>query len=485
MLLPFWLRGRNATPSRASAERISGLLEDATFGLERAHPEFSARTVITPGQGNALAAALLILGTAALIAPASTALATVAVLACWFAANAAFRAWLVWLGSRSFAAQRPARCDDSDLPLYSILVPLYREANVVPRLVRALSDLDYPSDRLDIKIVLEADDHETIAAVGAATLDARFHVIHVPAAAPRTKPKACNYALPFVRGEFTVIYDAEDRPEPDQLRKAVAAFRGHPEDVVCLQARLNFFNATECWLSKMFTLDYSLWFDLMLPGLDRAAILMPLGGTSNHFRTGALRTVHGWDPFNVTEDADLGIRLARLGLRVRTLDSTTFEEATTRFDSWLKQRTRWLKGYMQTWLVHMRAPRALLKNAGLSGFLAFQLFVGGTFVSALLNPILWAIFLASELFGYSAFAAADARLSFASLIAGNGLFACLSMLGPLRRGWQQLSPYGLFAPVYWLLISIAGYRALFQLFRRASVWEKTPHGESRVFEAAP
>lgn len=232
----------------------------------------------------------------------------------------------------------------------------------------------------------------------------------------------------------------------------------------------------------MFTLDYSLWFDLMLPGLDRAAILMPLGGTSNHFRTSALRAVHGWDPFNVTEDADLGIRLARLGFRVRTLDSTTFEEATTRFESWLKQRTRWLKGYMQTWLVHMRDPRTLIRTAGWSGFLAFQLFVGGTFISALLNPILWAIYLLSTLSGFSAFAAIDAHLSLASLIAGNGLFACLNMLGPLRRGWQRLSIHGLLAPIYWLLISIAGYRALFQLFRRASVWEKTPHGESKMFE---
>jgi cellulose synthase/poly-beta-1,6-N-acetylglucosamine synthase-like glycosyltransferase len=230
----------------------------------------------------------------------------------------------------------------------------------------------------------------------------------------------------------------------------------------------------------MFALDYSLWFDLMLPGLDRAQIPMPLGGTSNHFRTKALRAAHGWDPFNVTEDADLGIRLARLGLRVRTLDSTTFEEATSTFDSWLKQRTRWLKGYMQTWLVHMRSPRALLKNAGLLGFLAFQLFVGGTFISALLNPILWLIFLLSKFFDVSPFAQVDAHLSCASLIVGNGLFAYLSMLGPFRRGWQELSPHGLLAPVYWLAISLAGYRALFQLFYCASLWEKTPHGLSKM-----
>ncbi|MGA9796136.1 MAG: glycosyltransferase [Rhizomicrobium sp.] len=441
---------------------------------------------MTPAQGWVLFSIALVLAALACAWPYFVEVLSVAILGLWFVANALFRAWLVLMGSRAIGmGETPRKQDRDDLPLYSILVPLYREANVVPRLIRALVALDYPRDRLDIKLVIEDDDLETNAAVADASLDRRFHVIRVPAAQPRTKPKACNYALRFVRGEFTVIYDAEDRPEPDQLRKAVAAFRDYSDEVACLQARLNFFNSTECWLAKMFTLDYALWFDLMLPGLDRAKILMPLGGTSNHFRTSALRAVHGWDPFNVTEDADLGIRLARLGLRVRTLDSTTFEEAATRFETWLKQRTRWLKGYMQTWLVHMRSPRALLKNAGPSGFLAFQLFVGGTFVSALLNPILWLIFLVSEFFGWSAFAVVDARLSIASLIIGNGLFASLAMLAPLRRGWQHLSIHGLLAPVYWLLISIAGYRALFQLFRCASHWEKTPHGESAMFESSP
>jgi cellulose synthase/poly-beta-1,6-N-acetylglucosamine synthase-like glycosyltransferase len=457
-------------------------LDEAILGLERAEPQFSARTVITAPQCWTFALVFAAMAAAALVAPARTVLVAVVLLGLWFVANACFRAWLVWRGAGPDIVQAPVAVDDAELPLYSILVPLHREANIVPALLRALTTLDYPRDRLDIKLILEADDAETIAAIEAAMRGDEFHLVRVPAAAPRTKPKACNYALPLVRGEFTVIFDAEDRPEADQLRKAVAAFRSHPKEVSCLQARLNFFNAEECWLTKMFALDYGLWFDLMLPGLDRAQIPMPLGGTSNHFRTEALRAAHGWDPFNVTEDADLGIRLARLGLRVRTLDSTTFEEATNTFDSWLKQRTRWLKGYMQTWLVHMRSPRALMKNAGLSGFLAFQLFVGGTFVSALLNPILWLAFLLSKLFGLSPFAHVDAHLACASLIVGNGVFAYLSMLGPFRRGWQELSPHGLLAPVYWLLISLACYRALFQLFYCASRWEKTPHGLSKMAE---
>jgi cellulose synthase/poly-beta-1,6-N-acetylglucosamine synthase-like glycosyltransferase len=238
----------------------------------------------------------------------------------------------------------------------------------------------------------------------------------------------------------------------------------------------------------MFALDYALWFDYLLPGLDRLGIPMPLGGTSNHFRTAALRAIHGWDPYNVTEDADLGIRLARLGMRVRTLDSTTFEEATNSFGNWLRQRSRWLKGYMQTWLVHMRSPLALLRHAGIGGFIGFQLFVGGTFLSALINPFLWLGFAISSLFGFSLLGASSAAFathtSILSLIAGNGLFAYLAMLAPFRRGWLELTPYGLTAPFYWLLVSLAGARAFYQLFANPWHWEKTAHGLSNVKIAA-
>jgi cellulose synthase/poly-beta-1,6-N-acetylglucosamine synthase-like glycosyltransferase len=231
----------------------------------------------------------------------------------------------------------------------------------------------------------------------------------------------------------------------------------------------------------MFALDYALWFDFLLPGLDRLQIPMPLGGTSNHFRVNALRAIHGWDPFNVTEDADLGIRLAQLGLRVRTLDSTTYEEATNTLGNWLRQRTRWLKGYMQTWLVHMRNPRRLLRNAGVGGFFGFQLFVGGTVLSALLNPLLWLIFVASFFIQVPVIGLADAQtLSGFGLLLGNALFAYLAMLGPYRRGWLDLSPYALLVPFYWLLISVAAYRALWQLVRDPWLWEKTPHGLSRL-----
>jgi cellulose synthase/poly-beta-1,6-N-acetylglucosamine synthase-like glycosyltransferase len=227
-----------------------------------------------------------------------------------------------------------------------------------------------------------------------------------------------------------------------------------------------------------------LWFGYLLPGLDRLNIPMPLGGTSNHFRTAALRAIHGWDPYNVTEDADIGIRLARLGLRTRTLDSTTHEEATNAFRGWLRQRSRWLKGYMQTWLVHMRSPAELYRTAGLGGFIGFQLFIGGTFLSALVNPFLWLVFLFSSFFGVSLLGPplsnAVSEFSGFGLVAGNTLLASLAMFAPRKRGRKDLTPYGLTAPIYWLLVSLAAFRAVWQLARNPFYWEKTMHGLSAI-----
>ncbi|HWA30045.1 MAG TPA: glycosyltransferase [Rhizomicrobium sp.] len=448
----------------------------AVSDLREHEPQFSASTVITRPQ----IFALLLIAAAIAFASGWWAGAITDVICFLFAANNLFRALLFCISSIGTPQKRIAASSDEELPLYTILVPLYREARVLPALVRALCALDYPKDRLDIKLIVEADDDETARVADAAAIDPRFSIVRVPPGSPRTKPRACNYALPFARGEFTVIFDAEDRPEPDQLRKAVAAFRALPSDVACLQARLNFYNANECWLTRMFALDYALWFDYLLPGLDRLNIPMPLGGTSNHFRTSALRAIHGWDPYNVTEDADLGIRLARQGLRVRVLDSTTFEEATNSLGPWLRQRSRWIKGYMQTWLVHMRSPRALLRNAGAAGFAGFQFFVAGAFLSALLNPVLWGFFVLSQFAAPAPSDHAIAQASLFGLVLGNSLFAYLAVLSPARRRWFGLAPYGLTAPFYWLLISCAGIRALFQLCSRPWYWDKTPHGLSRT-----
>lgn len=213
----------------------------------------------------------------------------------------------------------------------------------------------------------------------------------VPDLHPRTKPKALNYALPLARGEYLVIYDAEDRPERDQLRKALAAFQEGPPNLACLQAKLNLYNASDNGLTRQFTIEYDALFEGLLPALDRLQLPIPLGGTSNHFRVSALKWLMAWDPFNVTEDADLGTRLARSRYRCRVLDSTTFEEAPPRLSSWFPQRTRWIKGYMQTWFVHMRQPARLWRELGAAGFLGFQVMIGGTVLSALVHPWFYAL----------------------------------------------------------------------------------------------
>ena len=171
--------------------------------------------------------------------------------------------------AKPMVAAAPESLDPADLPVYSILVPVYKEPEVVPTLLQALARLDYPPEKLDVLILLEEGDKETIAEAKAAHPPSFFRFIYVPASKPQTKPKACNYGLNFCRGEYVTIYDAEDIPEPDQLKAAVSAFRNGPKHLVCVQAALNYFNHRENYLTRMFTLEYSYWFDYMVtPGSD-------------------------------------------------------------------------------------------------------------------------------------------------------------------------------------------------------------------------
>ena len=243
-------------------------------------------------------------------------------------------------------------------PVYTVLCPLYQEWAVIPQFIAAMSSLDYPKDRLEVMLLLEADDQLTRDQIAATPLADYFEIVVVPTSQPRTKPKACNYGLAKAKGEYCVIFDAEDIPEPDQLKKAVLGLEAAGNDLVCLQAKLNYYNTNQNILTRLFTLEYSLWFDLILTGLQYIEAPIPLGGTSNHFRTRQLRELQGWDPFNVTEDADLGMRIAKLGYRTAVLNSTTMEEANSNLGNWLKQRSRWIKGYVQTYLVHMRRPKS-------------------------------------------------------------------------------------------------------------------------------
>ena len=285
------------------------------------------------------------------------------------------------------ALRRPPVFDtrDEELPTYSIIVPLRSEARMVDQLLSAIEALDYPADKLDVIIAVEADCHDTRKAITARKHRIPITVIPVSPGEPRTKPKALSVALPLARGELTVIYDAEDRPESNQLRCAARAFRSAGDDLACVQARLHM-DTTTSWHARYFTAEYAGHFDFFLPKLAASGLPLPLGGSSNHFRTKTLRAVGGWDPYNVTEDADLGMRLARFGYRCGVIESTTYEEAPSNIHRWLGQRSRWFKGWMQTWLVHMRHPFQLFQDLGFPGFVAFQAIVGGNALVALAHP---------------------------------------------------------------------------------------------------
>ena len=307
-------------------------------------------------------------------------------------------------------------------------------------------------------------------------------IIPVPNQGPRTKPKALNVALPFARGTFTVIYDAEDRPEPNQLRLALQAFRAGGDKLACVQARLCIDNSDDSWLAQLFTTEYAGQFDVFLPGLAALHLPLPLGGSSNHFYTPALREVGAWDPYNVTEDADLGMRLARFGYRTGVINSTTYEEAPARFGPWLRQRTRWFKGWMQTWLVHMRQPIRLLRDLGLPGFVTFQLIVGGNVLAALVHPLFLAGLIIAAAHGIPPWR--DDSLAFAILAAVYGVTAVIGYLTSAFLGWLGLWRRGLLSgswsllltPLHWLLLSLAAWRALYQLILAPYSWEKTEHG---------
>ncbi|WP_244645154.1 glycosyltransferase [Salinarimonas ramus] len=394
------------------------------------------------------------------------------------------------------------RMPDVALPVYTILVPLLNEAEVVAPLVEALAALDYPLEKLDIKLLVEAHDVSTAAAIEALALPAAFETIVVPRGEPLTKPRALNAALPLARGAFTVVYDAEDRPDPDQLRLAVAAFDREGPDLACLQARLVIHNSQDALIAALFAIEYAALFDVVNPGLLRLGLPIPLGGTSNHFRTSALAAIGGWDAWNVTEDADIGLRLGALGLRIGDLPSATREEAPTRLPVWLRQRARWMKGFLQTLLVHTRAPRRTLAVLGPARTIAVWLLVGGTVLSALLFPLSLAIGLGMVLAAAAALvgAAPEAALlddlvthaSIATLApplpfpvavlaattfaVGMAATLVVAEIALRRRKRRDLRPMLALLPVYLVLVSLGAWRGVWDLALRPYHWHKTTHG---------
>jgi cellulose synthase/poly-beta-1,6-N-acetylglucosamine synthase-like glycosyltransferase len=464
--------------------------EISTTSLMETHPESSAHMVITGSQKAIIIGVVAALAVCAVLAPMGTLVGIVAFCSFIYLIVSVykFRLTLRALGTHletDVTDEEIAALDERYLPIYTILVPLYKEAGIVPRLVRDINALDYPRTRLDVKLLCEEDDSETIDRIRELALPPHFHLVVVPDSQPKTKPKACNYGLQLATGDFCVIFDAEDRPDPDQLKKAVIAFTRVPSNVACVQAKLNHFNQDQNLLTSWFANEYSMHFELILPAMGAAGSPIPLGGTSNHFITSTLRELGAWDPFNVTEDADLGIRLHREGYRTAMIDSTTLEEANSNVPNWIRQRSRWNKGYCQTWLVHMRNPMALLSQTGFRGFMSFNLTMGSAFV-LLMNPIFWGLttlyFLTRWNFIEQLFPGVVFYAASAMLFIGNFIFVYLNVAGSLQRGEFGITRTALLSPLYWGLMSWAAWKGFIQLFTNPFYWEKTEHG---LDEATP
>lgn len=444
-------------------------------------PQFSARVTLWGKQGFYAGALFASLAFGLLFAPAMVGHGLHAFLSLFYFATLLVRAAAILQRSQPIADDVPAH--ETELPVYTVMVALYRESAVATQLINALGRLDWPTSRLDIKLVCEAGDFETISALKALRPGAAFEIVEVPAMLPVTKPKALSYALAGARGEFTVIYDAEDQPHPGQLREAFNRFRAAPQRLACLQAPLHIANGRESLFSALFALEYAALFRSLLPMLARAEMPLPLGGTSNHFRTDILRATGAWDPFNVTEDADLGLRLHRLGYRSGMLKLPTIEDAPVHFGVWLNQRTRWYKGWMQTWLVMMRAPLALTREIGFKASLSFHLIIGGMVFSSLAHPlaILLVVNATQDLMSGRPLTGADNGLlaiDLFNVIGGYWIFRQMGMKRMTRTerqavGWRQLA-----LPLYWLTLSLAAWRALPDLVTKPYFWAKTPHAPS-------
>lgn len=375
------------------------------------------------------------------------------------------------------ATARPATL--ARLPVVSVMVALYKESNIAGRLVKRLAKLDYPRECLDVMLVVEQDDHLTRRALAQTDLPSWMRIVVVPAGRVKTKPRALNFGLSQCKGTIVGVYDAEDAPEPDQIRKVVARFAQRGSEVACLQGVLDFYNPTKNWLARCFTIEYAGWFRVMLPGLERLGLPLPLGGTTLFFRREILERLGGWDAHNVTEDADLGIRLVRHGYRTEILPTTTLEEANCLGLPWVKQRSRWIKGYMMTYLTHMRAPRTLYRQLGPRGFAGFQILFLCSLSQSLLAPLLWSLWSLCLGFGHPL----SSLIGAPEMVILSGLFmTCeivnlsVGVLG-LRRSGHKMSV--LWVPtlmLYFPLQALAAYKALWEMLHKPFYWDKTTHG---------
>lgn len=450
----------------------------------------SARTALGP-RSILIAAALLSPVVALVIMFPSVTIAvvtaTVAALYLWSTID---RAYLMLSGLRSpplirITDEEARAIPDDELPYYTVLMPVYDEPAIVTNLVKGVGRLEYPADRLELLLLIEEDDPATRQALAGFSVPG-LRVVIVPHSLPKTKPKACNYgmSLPDLRGEYVTIYDAEDIPEPLQLRRAVVAFRRAASDIGCLQGRLGYFNETQNLLTRWFSLEYDQWFGVVLPAVERARCVVPLGGTSNHIPTRVWFEVGGWDEFNVTEDADLGVRLARHGYRTQILDSLTLEEANSDVVNWVRQRSRWYKGYLQTMIVHLRRPLQLRREIGTKATLRLINMTGGIPIANLLNLVFGGLVVAwiagRPDFVNVFFPPFTYYVSLVLFLIGTPFsmytgFLLAQAIGKPHHWWPAL-----LAPGYWVLQAVASMKAVYQLIFRPFFWEKTVHGLSTM-----
>lgn len=468
---------------KTPAQRLA--LHDAVHGLRERTPELSAAVAFTGRQKVFLLVVIVVTVAGAVLWPQVVLVLLSGAGVLWYAASlldrlVMFRQGLKIESILQVSDDEAYGVPEDELPVYTLLVPAYGEPEVVGQLLASMRSMDYPADKLQVLLLLEEDDTPTIEAARAAGVDDVATVIEVPAAEPRTKPKACNYGLHFASGEIVTVYDAEDTPDPLQLRRVVAAFRRLDLSVVCLQARLSYRNARQNLLTSWFTIEYDVWFKLMLPGIMTMRAPVPLGGTSNHFKIRYLRQLGAWAPYNVTEDADLGVRIAAHGYKTAVLDSETGEEANSDTINWIRQRSRWYKGYLQTWLVYMRRPVWFVREIGLLPALRFTLLIASTPLLAILNLVFWYLFLLWIMGQPEQVAALFPPVVFypavMCLVLGNALSNYMNLVG-VREGRDPVLVFAVILyPVYWLLMSIAAVKGLWQLVFRPSYWEKTAHG---------
>jgi len=482
--------------------------KNAMLDLYNRTPDQSAYRVLYPKQKYFIIALIVALSVSAIISSAITFMALFAIISVgYFVINPI----KIYISLRGFKGARPPTritqgemlwTQDEDLPVYTVLIPVFREASVLAQNMRNMYRLNYPKDKLDIKILMEEKDGETINEAKLLGLFGSpkkmvdgipsneyphflklFDPVIIPSAKVTTKPRACNYGLLRAKGELCVIYDAEDNPDPDQLKKAAIVFLRSDENVVCLQSKLNFYNANENMLTKWFSIEYANWYEFYLQGLDWIEAPIPLGGTSNHFRKKGLDELGRWDPYNVTEDADLGIRLARQKLKTQMIDTYTYEEATVSVKSWIIQRSRWYKGHLQTYLVHMRNPRKLFKDLGAKKFLKFQLTFGTSVFIPIINPVLWILTAFTLLTPISLSWLTPGYLQaicLFNLVVGNISYLAIYVVACLKLKKYRYTLYALLMPLYWVLHSIASWRGLIQLIRNPFYWDKTSHGVSKI-----